>query len=247
MYQSKSLWAKSVRLDDRRAGAGIFAFIPAERHSDCHDAVDRALHVTSNVQTLHIRQTAEEFPAMHGAVRTNVVPLRLARTREGDPDGDHPAEVRCLPHVYSILIHVIYCSVLSVKELIDAKIFLILATVGHYSLLPLLYPNSLLVIKVLLLVLHSFYAFHSLSKIYPLAFCKYSLPLLASIESLYLLGLIAVFLYEHVIHNFLGFDEILPFLPLMLTSLYCSVGVVYCWLRYYVYFMYNHLERNKTN
>lgn len=138
-------------------------------------------------------------------------------------------------------------SLISVKELIDAKIFLILSTVGHYSLFPLLYPNSLLVIKVFLLILHSFYAFHSLSKIYPLALCKFSLPLLAPVESLYILGLIVLFLYENVIHYVLGLDKQLPFLPLMFTSVYCSFGIIYCWLRYYMYFLYKHLEKNKSN
>lgn len=122
-------------------------------------------------------------------------------------------------------------------ERVDAKMFLILSTVGHYSLFPLLFPPSLLLVKVLLLLLYCLYAFHSLYKIYPLAICKYSLPLLCPVESLYLLGLSLIFLYENVIHNVLGLSQKLPFLPLLITSVYCSFGVMYCWFRYYVYFL----------
>lgn len=119
----------------------------------------------------------------------------------------------------------------------DAKMFLILSTVGHYSLFPLLFPPSVLLLKVLLLILYTLYSFHSLYKMYPLAICNYSLPLLNPFESIYLLGLSLVFIYENVIHNILGLNDRLPFLPLLITSVYCSFGVTYCWLRYYVYFL----------
>lgn len=127
--------------------------------------------------------------------------------------------------------------ILSTMESVDAKIFLILSTVGHYSLFPLLFPPSLLLVKVLLLLIYSLYAFHSLYKVYPLMICKYSLPLLNTLESIYLLGLSLVFVYEHVMHNILGLSHSLPFLPLLITSVYCSCGVMYCWFRYYVYFL----------
>lgn len=137
-------------------------------------------------------------------------------------------------------------SILSVMEARDANIFLILSVVGHYSLFPLLYPDSLLLIKVLLLILHSMYSFHSLSKIYPLNICKYSLPLLNHIESMYILGLVLIFLYENAIHYVLGISKILPFLPLMITSVYCSIGVIYCWIKMYINF-FQKCNRNVRN
>lgn len=139
------------------------------------------------------------------------------------------------------------CSVLSVAEVGDAKVFVLLCTLGHYSLFPLLFPTSLLSIKVLLLVLHSTYIFYCLSSMYPLQICKYNLPLLNMLESLYLCGFGPLFVYDNFIHHLLGLSDILPFLPLMLTSIYCSVGVIYCWFKYYLYFLYksNELPKNK--
>lgn len=141
----------------------------------------------------------------------------------------------------------LYFSVLAVIESGDARIFLLLSTVGHYSLFPLLYPSNLLLIKVLLLTLHSAYAFHSLSKIYPLAVCKYSFPMLSVPESLLVLGLVPLFFYENVIHKLCGFDNRWPFLPLMMTSVYCSIGVIYCWIKYYCYFLKSVKTNNNNN
>lgn len=128
------------------------------------------------------------------------------------------------------------CSILSVLEVGDAKVFVLLCTVGHYSLFPLLFPSSLLAIKVLLLILHSTYVFQSLASMFPLQICKYNLPLLNTFESVYTLGLSIIFLYDNV-HSLFSFLNRFPFLPLMLTSVYCSLGVIYCWLRYYTYFL----------
>lgn len=149
-------------------------------------------------------------------------------------------------HEKAILMAIIPLSILSVVEVGDAKAFVFLCTLGHYSLFPLLYPTSLLGIKVLLLILHSTYIFYSLSSMYPLQICKYNLPLLNVLESLYLFGLVPLFVYENFIHYLIGLSERLPFLPLMLTSFYCSLGVIYCWLKYYLYFLYKTKEQPKS-
>ncbi|XP_050498023.1 probable dolichyl pyrophosphate Glc1Man9GlcNAc2 alpha-1,3-glucosyltransferase isoform X1 [Diabrotica virgifera virgifera] len=143
-------------------------------------------------------------------------------------------------HEKAILMAIIPLSILSIINQRDAKVFLILSTVGHYSLFPLLFPSSLLLIKVLLLVLYALYSFHSLSKLYPSltpCICSFSLPLLSIYESVYLLGLGAIFFYENAVHVALGLNSKLPFLPLMITSVYCAIGVIYCWLYYYYYFL----------
>lgn len=116
----------------------------------------------------------------------------------------------------------------------DGKIFLLLSTVGHFSLFPLLFPVQLIFIKVLLLLLYTSYAFYVQYKIHLVSTCRYSLPLLNIVETLYIYGLGVVFLYENVIHSLLGLNSKLPFLPLMLNSFYCGLGVVYCWAKYYL-------------
>ena len=54
-----------------------------------------------------------------------------------------------------------------------------------------------------------------------------SLPLISMLESLYLLVIIPLELYNSVLHHVLGLSSRLPFIPLLLTSVYCAVGVTY--------------------
>ncbi|XP_056643004.1 probable dolichyl pyrophosphate Glc1Man9GlcNAc2 alpha-1,3-glucosyltransferase isoform X1 [Diorhabda sublineata] len=151
-------------------------------------------------------------------------------------------------HEKAILMVIIPLSILSILNPTDAKIFLILSTVGHYSLFPLLFPPSLLLIKVLLLLLFTLYSFHSIPKLYvtiPSIKCK--LAFLNLWEICYLLGLVLVFLYENVIHFFLGLNSKYPFLPLMITSVYCAIGVMYCWIYYYIHFLKCDEEQSAVN
>jgi hypothetical protein len=59
-------------------------------------------------------------------------------------------------------------------------------------------------------------------------------PLLSSfsrMEVLYLLGLLWLEVYCSVLHPYLPAAAALPFMPLMLTSLYCALGMSYAWWR----------------
>ncbi|XP_031333165.1 probable dolichyl pyrophosphate Glc1Man9GlcNAc2 alpha-1,3-glucosyltransferase isoform X2 [Photinus pyralis] len=139
-------------------------------------------------------------------------------------------------HEKAILMAIIPFSIISIMESGDAKVFLILSTVGQYSLLPLLFPQALLLIKLILYVLYCSYAFYSMSNLYPFYVCKFNLPLLNMLESMYIFGLIPLFLYDHFLHYSITLRTY-PFLPLLLTSVYCSIGIVYSWLKYYIYFL----------
>lgn len=140
-------------------------------------------------------------------------------------------------HEKAILMVIIPLSILAVMEPADANVFLILSTVGHYSLFPLLFPDNLMLVKLLFLLIYCCYAFYSLNSIYPFQFCKFSIPLLSNSESTYVLGLAPLFLYTEVLFRFTAVSTTLPFLPLMMTSIYCALGVSYCWFKYYTYFM----------
>lgn len=57
-------------------------------------------------------------------------------------------------------------------------------------------------------------------------------------EWLYVIPLPLVTIYEVVLHKlFLG--EKLPFLPLAFTSIYCAIGITYCWILYYYIYLQN--------
>ncbi|KAJ1526081.1 hypothetical protein ONE63_009246 [Megalurothrips usitatus] len=142
-------------------------------------------------------------------------------------------------HEKAVLMIIIPLTVLAVVWRREAQIYLILSTVGHYSLFPLLFTPFELPIKVSLLLIHAIYAFLNLSHLFALdkPAASWTLPLLNRAESLYLVGLVPLFLFEQILHPALGLDKRFPFLPLMLTSGYCACGVLYCFLQYYWHFM----------
>ncbi|XP_026491349.1 probable dolichyl pyrophosphate Glc1Man9GlcNAc2 alpha-1,3-glucosyltransferase [Vanessa tameamea] len=156
-------------------------------------------------------------------------------------------------HEKAILMILIPLSFLSVLGDIDCNLFLFISVVGNYSLFPLLYPKNLLSIKIFILLTHIAIAFCYIPALYELIRIKphkkrgfMILPGLKRFQSLYLYGFMAVCIYENSIHTFLGFDKTLPFLPLMITSVYCALGVCYFWFYYYYYFLTFNLSRVPT-
>ena len=113
-------------------------------------------------------------------------------------------------HEKAILIVILPMTLLACINRVDARYFLILATVGHLSLLPLLFTAQELPSKLLLLASYS---------------------LLSRLEQLYLLASPLVICCQLVgsVH--------LPFLPLLVTSLYCALGVTYSYVRVYVHYL----------
>ncbi|XP_049865662.1 probable dolichyl pyrophosphate Glc1Man9GlcNAc2 alpha-1,3-glucosyltransferase isoform X2 [Pectinophora gossypiella] len=153
-------------------------------------------------------------------------------------------------HEKAILMILIPLSFLAVLGDVDGKLFLIISTVGHYSLFPLLYPKNLLSIKIFMLLTHCAIAFSNIPLLYVNPKLKGSkrrgflrLPMLGHLESLYIYGLLVLCIYENAIHKTLGLDKRLPFLPLMFTSVYCSLGVLYFWICYYYYFLNFNLSK----
>lgn len=133
-------------------------------------------------------------------------------------------------HEKAILLILIPLSLLSVLDKFNARMTLFLGTLGYYSLFPLLFKPNLLFIKIGL--------FGAYTALTILAFQKmYSKNLLKNHEIIYLFGLLGLFAYENFFHYLLSFNIIFPFLPLMLTSVYCAVGVLYFWVIYYIDFI----------
>lgn len=59
--------------------------------------------------------------------------------------------------------------------------------------------------------------------------CRPLKNLLSAIEVNYLYGLIFLQFYTGFVHDMVFGSGQLPFLPLMITSLYCSIGILYGW------------------
>ncbi|KAG2221090.1 hypothetical protein INT45_008611 [Circinella minor] len=127
-------------------------------------------------------------------------------------------------HEKAILIVLIPYSLMAANNKLHLRAFVMLSAAGIYSLYPLLFHTAETPIKL------TFTLLWALIIIPGLAFTmKTSIKsILHPIEILYLLGLIILQLYSSIIHElvFGGFE----FLPLLLTSVYCGVGVMYGYL-----------------
>jgi alpha-1,3-glucosyltransferase len=121
--------------------------------------------------------------------------------------------------------------VLAVLDKTDAKAALFLGIVGHYSLFPLLFTVELTLIKAYLFLAYTSLAVYGLRSLHQDVAFNF-------LVKLYVFGLGCVFVYENVVHHALRLDERFPFLPLMLTSVYCGFGVFMFWLVYYVRFLF---------
>ncbi|CAH2225638.1 probable dolichyl pyrophosphate Glc1Man9 c2 alpha-1,3-glucosyltransferase [Pelobates cultripes] len=132
-------------------------------------------------------------------------------------------------HEKAILLAILPLSILSVISARDAGIYLLLATTGHYSLFPLLFTAQELPIKVLLMAIFTIFSVTFLRALF-----RKKGPLLGSLETIYLCGLIPLEIFCEIVFPLTSWQQKLPFFPLLLTSVYCAVGVSYAWLRLYI-------------
>lgn len=132
-------------------------------------------------------------------------------------------------HEKAILMVILPLSLLAVESREDARTFLILSITGHYSLFPLLFTTQELPIKLFLMLLFTIFSVTSLKMLF-----RKGGSLLNPLESMYLLGLIPLELVCEFIYPLTVWQKTFPFLPLMLTSLYCALGVTYAFIRLYI-------------
>lgn len=122
-----------------------------------------------------------------------------------------------------------------------ARRFLVLSTAGHYGLLPLLFRPEEYGTKVLLVASYFAVAATALGALHGDAASPHARAArtggkrnaglaLGWLQRAYLVGFVAVELYCSVVHERVpALRERLPFAPLMLTSVYCSLGVLGVW------------------
>lgn len=101
----------------------------------------------------------------------------------------------------------------------EPNLFFLILTTGTVSLFPLLFTPAEIILKAIILILH----LSLTSQILRLQ--KFRIY-----EIFYLIGFIGVYLFENlgiaVLPNY-------PFLPLLLVSDYCFLGVLYCYMKFY--------------
>nr|CAG4635478.1 EOG090X06YP [Artemia franciscana] len=135
-------------------------------------------------------------------------------------------------HEKAILLPVLPLTILACVDEAFIKPFIILSITGHISLFPLLFTAFESVFKVLLV---SFYTCFSVSCLSILHFKNkgsfdFLREYLNKLELFYLLGLVPVALHEVFMYKFTGLHEQMPFLPLLVMSFYCGIGIFYCWI-----------------
>ncbi|KAA0720088.1 putative dolichyl pyrophosphate [Triplophysa tibetana] len=132
-------------------------------------------------------------------------------------------------HEKAILLAILPLSLLAVESREDARIFLILSTTGHFSLFPLLFTTQELPIKIFLMLIFTIFSLTSLKKLF-----RKEGALVSTLEAVYLVGLIPLELICEFVYPLTVWQKTFPFLPLMLTSVYCALGVTYSFIRLYI-------------
>lgn len=171
-------------------------------------------------------------------MRLHIFYVWLACARKSNPHGVDSTKVKkkC-PDIFKIKFpskmlqhYFFHFSLLSMANKDGATSTLFLSVIGSYSLFPLLFNPELTAIKVCFLVsfIVLFYITSEKSRF---------TTNLNVYEIIYLYGFLAIFFYEEYLQYILGFDRRLPFLPLLIVSVYCSLGVTYFWLSYYCAFL----------
>ncbi|XP_015066006.1 probable dolichyl pyrophosphate Glc1Man9GlcNAc2 alpha-1,3-glucosyltransferase [Solanum pennellii] len=142
-------------------------------------------------------------------------------------------------HEKASLHFVIPLAIISLKSVEDAKHYFYLSIVSCYSLFPLLFEAQEYPIKVLLLLLHATLMWIAFSSHFTTTNRKAAESeqtrynktrfIVGWFGKLYLLGLVAVEIYGQFVHPII-FAERLPFMPLMMISIYCAFGMMYSWI-----------------
>jgi len=136
-------------------------------------------------------------------------------------------------HEKAIMTCIIPLGFLAVTSRDAARLYLRLSALGHFGLLPLLFRSEELILKVVMNV--AFFA----GSVYVLEGITSPPPprntggrgLLTKGDKVRLVLMALLLLFTEVIHPFvLGDRPEVEFLPLMLTSAFCAVGLFGCWI-----------------
>ncbi|XP_023291817.2 probable dolichyl pyrophosphate Glc1Man9GlcNAc2 alpha-1,3-glucosyltransferase isoform X1 [Lucilia cuprina] len=132
-------------------------------------------------------------------------------------------------HEKAILMCLIPLCLLFFVSPTDAKYSFMLSAVGLFSLFPLLFHIDLLIIRYSAYLAYMGYMYTRYVYVHK------DYPDMNLLEDCYIHGLVIIPIYEHLIGWLTGLNEKLPFLPLLMYSTYCGIGVLYCFIRYYIH------------
>jgi len=205
---------------------------------------------TSGLIGAGAHQVLPNIQPIHTFILTGICMLPIMYHLWRVPSKSHflPALIQCTlcsymfgwhVHEKAILMVTVPLGLLAANSEKDAKQYLFMATVCHYSLFPLLFHSTETPIKILLLLSHSLVAYallyQVLKKLTPNTFGKKKkisrkkqLLQFHPLEIAYLLGLVPLQLFVSIAQP-IWFKN-LEFLPLLATSVYCALGISHFWV-----------------
>ncbi len=124
-------------------------------------------------------------------------------------------------------------SLCCLESYMDTKLFLFFSPIAYFSLFPLLYRVEEFPVKMCITGLHILISviMTKHEALFNVLYRRIDFPgirnLFSVVEEVYLYGILVImFISSYLLPTFAPH---LAFLPLMLTSVYCAVGMVYWW------------------
>ncbi|THV08661.1 glucosyltransferase [Dendrothele bispora CBS 962.96] len=145
-------------------------------------------------------------------------------------------------HEKAVLLVLIPLSLLAAERQAYFRTFILASVAGIFSLFPLLFTPAESIIKVLYSFLWLTFVYTALSKrVYEFP-KSLSYVILDMVEKIYLTGFVFLQLFvmlfpilsarsKHAVEEIASTDDSMAFLPLMVTSVYCAVGIVWGFIR----------------
>ncbi|KAL7609619.1 probable dolichyl pyrophosphate Glc1Man9GlcNAc2 alpha-1,3-glucosyltransferase [Lactuca sativa] len=130
-------------------------------------------------------------------------------------------------HEKASLHFLIPLAVVAVESIQDARHYFMLSIVSIYSLFPLLYEAQEYPVKVILLLLYVAIMWFGFSSTFSEK--KDGGVVSGWIEKSYMVGFVVVEIWGQFLHPLILGDRF-PFLPLMIISFYCALGMMYSWI-----------------
>ncbi|KAL0089991.1 glycosyltransferase family 57 protein [Phycomyces blakesleeanus] len=128
-------------------------------------------------------------------------------------------------HEKAIMLVLVPLGLMAANSKTHLRIFIILSSTGIFSLFPLLFEPTETPIKVSVTLLWLITVVPGLAR----CLARPLKSILTYAEMYYIIGIIGVQIYTDIGHNLIFGSKTLQFLPLMLTSVYCAVGIIYGW------------------
>nr|CAG4651857.1 EOG090X06YP [Triops cancriformis] len=135
-------------------------------------------------------------------------------------------------HEKAVLLIILPMTILAVHSAKDCLTWMITSVTGHVSLFPLLFTPFETPVKICAVLLYSVTSYSLLVFLHQTKKPFTGRLTISPLLKAYWAGLSLVALYEAVGYKFNPGHSRMPFLPLLIMSVYCALGLLYSWLQF---------------